>query len=123
LIFALAAVIGILFGAGATLVLSRDLFRIAAGTVLLSNAINLFLLAAGRSPPTPMLQPFQAGAHADPLVQALVLTAMVITLGVAALLLGLVIRVRETHGTIDLDDIAQAERQEEERLEREPEVV
>ncbi len=121
LVFALA--IAVVFGAGATLMLSRDLFRLVIGAVLLSNAINLFLVAAGRSPATPLVDPTGAIVHADPVVQALTLTAIVITFGVAALLLALCIRVYTAQGTIDLDDIADAERREEERIEEEMEVA
>lgn len=123
MILVLALGVGVLFGAGVTLMLSRDLFRMAAGTVLLSNGVNLLLIASGRSPLTVGLNGIAVDVSADPLVQALALTAIVITFGIAALLLGLVIRVCETHGTIDLDDIAEAERKEEQRYEREREEV
>lgn len=123
MILVLALGVGVLFGAGVTLMLSRDLLRMAAGAVLLSNGVNLLLVASGRSPLTVRLNGTAAGVSADPLVQALTLTAIVITFGIAAVLLGLVIRVCDTHGTIDLDAIAEAEREEEERYEREREEV
>jgi multicomponent Na+:H+ antiporter subunit C len=123
MILAFAVTIGVLFGAGATLILSRDLLRIVVGTVLLSNAINLLLVAVGREPATMRVNPLGDSVSADPLVQALTLTAIVITFAVLALLLALVIRVHTTHGTIDLDDIAEAEREDERAAEREQEDV
>jgi multicomponent Na+:H+ antiporter subunit C len=123
MILAFAVTIGVLFGAGATLILSRDLLRIVVGTVLLSNAINLLLVAVGREPATMRVDPLADSVSADPLVQALTLTAIVITFAVLALLLALVIRVHTTHGTIDLDDIAEAEREDERAAEREQEDV
>lgn len=113
MILALAATVAVLFGAGATLMLSRDLFRMVTGAVLASNAVTLFLVAAGLSPLTAGLRPLTGAPEADPLVQALALTAIVITFGVASLLLALVIRAYTRHGTIDLDDLAEAERAEE----------
>ena len=103
--------------------LSRDLFRVVTGGILLTNSVNLFLVSAGRWPLTPLIDPLGHDPALDPLVQALTLTSIVITFGVTALLLALTIRVYTTHGTIDLEEIAEAERQEEERLEREREEV
>jgi multicomponent Na+:H+ antiporter subunit C len=118
-----SAAIGVLFGAGATLMLSRDLLRAVAGTILITNATNLFLVSAGRYPLTTSIDALTGTPLLDPLVQALTLTAIVITFGVTSYLLALAIRVRTTHGTIDLEEIAEAEREEEAALEREREVV
>lgn len=113
----LALTVGLLFGAGATLMLSRDLFRVVAGAILVTNATNLYLVAAGRAPRTGELDPLGAAPGMDPLVQAMTLTSIVITFGLTAILLALALRVQSTHGTIDLEELAEAERQEEEAIE------
>lgn len=123
MIVALAMVVAVLVGSGLTLLLSRDLFRVVGGVILLSNAINLFLLAAGRAPLTSVLDPLGEQVAADPLVQALALTAVVITFGTAALLLGLVLQFHATHGSIGTEVLAKAEREEEEEAEAEREEI
>ncbi|MCC6315216.1 MAG: NADH-quinone oxidoreductase subunit K [Thermomicrobiales bacterium] len=110
MIVATAIAVAILFGAGAYLLLKRDLIRVVVGVVLMSNAINLFIVSAslrrGRAP----IYPLPPDARvADPLVQAMTLTAIVITFGVSALLLSMVYRVYTSHLSLDLDDLAAAE--------------
>jgi multisubunit Na+/H+ antiporter MnhC subunit len=93
---ALALLIGVLYAVGTYLLLQRTLTRVVLGLGLLSHGANLLLLAAG-GPPGAV--PFSgrtdgaAGAGtADPLPQAMVLTAIVITFGVTAFLLALAFR-------------------------------
>lgn len=121
LLFAL--VIAILFGAGAYLMLTRDLYRIVAGVILISNAANLFLMAAaqsvGEAPIHPLPNEFQQ--ISDPLVQALTLTAIVITFAVTALLASLLVRVYQSHDSIDMEDLTEAEIQEEQWRKQEAE--
>jgi multicomponent Na+:H+ antiporter subunit C len=84
----------VLFGSGAFLVVKRDLIRVVAGVILLSNSANLFIVAAGLSRGVEPIYPLPAGERvSDPLVQALVLTAIVITFGTATIMLGLVYQV------------------------------
>lgn len=123
MILLLAGVVAVVFGAGTTLILSRDLFRVAAGAVLASNAVNLFIVLCSRHPPVQQIEPMSPAVHVDPLAQALALTATVISFGVATFLLTLTLRVHRTHGTIDLDGLARAEAEEVKRLEREREEV
>lgn len=123
MIVVMALAVATLFGAGMILVLSRDLFRVVAGVILVSNAINLFLVSASRGPYATQLDVLATEVHADPLAQALALTAIVITFGVTALLLGLVLRVYATHGSIGMEAIAGAERREEEEIEKEREAI
>ncbi len=104
LLFSIA--VALVFGAGAFLLLERDLLRMAGGAVLVSHAANLFLMASG-------LMPARSGEAADPLVQALTLTAVVISFGVVALLVALVLRLEQTHETIDVKDVMAAERRAE----------
>lgn len=103
-----AGVIGVLFGAGAYLVLRSDLFRTVAGIVLISNAANLALMASGLQRGEAPISPL--GEHtADPLVQAMTLTALVIGFSVTALLLAIALRVYQTHHSVDLDDLSRHE--------------
>lgn len=117
-----AVTIGVIFGSGAYLMLKPDLFRVVVGMVLISNAANLTLMSAGLSRG---VAPFVGQAEAndepvsDPLVQAMTLTAIVIGLGVTALLLTLAYRVYTSHATVDLDELSQREAQTAEELERE----
>ena len=81
----------LLAGLGTYLVLQRLLSRIIIGLGLLSHGANLFILFASSSFGEPPIVGAD-GAPSDPLPQALVLTAIVITFGVTALLLGLALR-------------------------------
>ena len=92
----LALLIGVLYAVGTYLLLQRTLTRVVIGLGLMSHGANLLLLAAGGSAGA---VPFvgrtdgAAGAGtADPLPQAMVLTAIVITFGVTAFLLALAFR-------------------------------
>jgi multicomponent Na+:H+ antiporter subunit C len=116
----LAAAVGGLFGAGAFLILKPDLFRVVVGMVLISNAAILALMSSGLTRGSAPIVPLEEGERvADPLVQAMTLTAVVIGLAVTALLLGLAYRVYATHRTVDLDELARAEAREEQESERE----
>ena len=107
-------VIAVLFGAGVYLVLKQDLIRVAVGMVLISNAANLFIMSAGLIDGGSPIYPVPEDQDvSDPLVQAMTLTAIVISLGVSALLLTLVYRVYTSHLSVDLDDLSLAEEREE----------
>ena len=116
----LAATVGALFGSGAYLMLKADLFRVVVGMLLISNAANVTLMASGLSRGVPPILPFggEEGA-ADPLVQALTLTAIVIGFAVSALLLALVLAVYRTSRSVDLDELSRTEARLESELERE----
>ena len=92
----LALLIGVLYATGTYLLLQRTLTRVVLGLGLLSHGANLLLLAAGGPPgavPFVGATDGPAGAGtADPLPQAMVLTAIVITFGVTAFLLALAFR-------------------------------
>lgn len=103
-----AMTIGVVFGAGAYLVLKSDLFRTVAGIVLISNAANLALMASGLQRGDAPIRPL-GERTADPLVQAMALTALVIGFSVTALLLAMALRVYETHRSVDLDDLSRHE--------------
>ena len=118
MILAYSVAIAVLFGTGAYLLLKHDLIRVAAGVVLMSNAANLFIMAAGLSRGVvPVLPVPGAEQISDPVVQALVLTAIVIGFGVTALLLSLVYRVYTSHLSLDIDDLVEADERDETELE------
>lgn len=84
--------VAVLYAAGIVLLLDLSLTRVLLGILLLGNGTNLLVVAAGgRTGAAPLVGRY-GGAMSDPLVQALVLTAIVITLGVSALMLSLIHR-------------------------------
>jgi len=90
----LLAVMGVLFATGIYLLLERSLTRVLLGIVLIGNGANLLILATGG---IPGLAPLYvagtpAGDYSDPLPQALILTAIVITFAVTALMLAIIYR-------------------------------
>ncbi len=124
MILAVSLVVAVVFGSGTYLVLQRDLLRLVVGIVLISNSAILFVIAAGLSRGAAPILPLAEGEPAsDPLVQAMAITALVISSSVAALLLGLVYRLYVTHKTVDLMEISEAEMREAEALEREGDPV
>lgn len=86
-----AIAVGILVAGGVYLVLQRGLIRVILGFVLLAHAVNVLILAAGgmgrRS--VPLIGQTDPADTADPLPQAFVLTAIVITFAVTVYLLAL----------------------------------
>lgn len=88
-----AAAIGCLTAAGVYLTLRAQSFPVIVGLAFLSYAVNLFLFAMGRLAVDrpPILSPGAPG-YADPLPQALVLTAIVISFGMTALIVVLALR-------------------------------
>lgn len=104
----LALGIGALAGSGVWLLLRPRTFQVIIGLALLSYAVNLFIFAMGRlrTGMPPILEPGQAGdpAHyADPLPQALVLTAIVIGFATTALFLVVLLAARGLTGTDHVD--------------------
>ncbi|NDJ60594.1 MAG: hypothetical protein GYB67_05675 [Chloroflexi bacterium] len=98
---------GILFSIGVFLLLRRDLIKVAMGYYVLFTAINLFLLAVGAFngdvPPYTTME--GQGQQSDPLVQALILTAIVISFGSYALLLGMINIASRRFKTINADEV------------------
>lgn len=88
-----AAAIGLTTAVGVYLVLRRQSFPVVIGTAFLSYAVNLFLFAIGRLAidRPPIIGPGAAG-YTDPLPQALVLTAIVISFGMTALVVVMALR-------------------------------
>jgi multicomponent Na+:H+ antiporter subunit C len=107
---ALALVVGGLVAAAVYLLLRRSLVRIVIGLVLLGHAVNLLILTVARPVRgAPPLVPGEATAlvppYADPLPQALILTAIVIGFGLQVFLLVLLKRAYAAVGSDDLDDM------------------
>jgi multicomponent Na+:H+ antiporter subunit C len=88
----LAATAAALFGLGTYLLLQRKLSRIIIGLGLLTHGANVLLITAGRRGDPAIIGVGDVGSFADPLPQALALTAIVITFGVTSLLLALAYR-------------------------------
>ena len=104
--FVLAAVLGTLFALGTFLVLRRDVVRVVWGVTIISQSANVYLVTmGGLEGGVPFLGHGGGGTVTDPLVQALVLTAIVIGFGTTAFALVLTYRVYEEHGTIDLQEL------------------
>jgi multicomponent Na+:H+ antiporter subunit C len=109
----LALASGVLYTAGIYLMLRRRLAQLIIGLGLLSNGTNLLIFAVGGlTRANPPVVPPGADAlvppYADPVPQALVLTAIVIGFGLLAFLLVLAHRVHATVGTDDVDDVGRA---------------
>lgn len=88
----LAVTAGVLCACGTYLLLGRQLSRIVIGIGLLGHGVNLLLVLSGGDGGDPAFAGGDQGGFADPLPQALVLTAIVITFGVIAFLLSLAFR-------------------------------
>ncbi len=91
--FLIATAIGAMTAAGIYLVLRARTFPVIIGLSLLTYATNLFLFATGRLAVNlpPVISP-EAAAYADPLPQALVLTAIVISFGMTAVIVVMALR-------------------------------
>ncbi len=101
----LAIVAGVLVACGVYLLTERSLTRILMGVVLMSNGVNiLFLVASGPAGQAPFVGSSEPGTSADPLPQAMVLTAIVITLAVTAFVLALAYRSFQLHGHDEVSD-------------------
>ncbi len=105
----LATVLGALFALGTYLVLRRDVVRVVWGVVLYGQGANLYLVTmgglTGKAPIGKFGKEGAAAGVTDPLVQALVLTAIVIGFGTTAFALVLTYRVYQEHGTIDVTEL------------------
>ncbi|EHI12356.1 Na(+)/H(+) antiporter subunit C [Mycolicibacterium thermoresistibile] len=87
--------IGGLTSAGVYLLLERSLIRMLLGILLISNAVNLLIITASGPSGNPPVRDHISNSsenNADPLAQAMILTAIVITMGVAAFVLALAYR-------------------------------
>ncbi|MDD3017094.1 MAG: Na+/H+ antiporter subunit C [Comamonas sp.] len=115
----LAIAIGVLAGSGVWLLLRPRTFQLIIGLSLLSYAVNLFIFSMGRKglavDKEPVLRPDLTENllnYADPLPQALVLTAIVIGFAMTALFLVVLLASRGMSGTDHVDGIRARDAQE-----------
>jgi multicomponent Na+:H+ antiporter subunit C len=110
----IALLVGLFLAAAIYLMLSRSLIRILLGIVLLGNAVNLLIFVAGRlTRAVPALIPagqtLPVGAVANPLPQALILTAIVISFAMFVFLIVLAFRAYQSLDADNTDHMRLAE--------------
>ncbi|WP_350176269.1 Na+/H+ antiporter subunit C [Erythrobacter sp.] len=102
--FLLATGIGVLTAAGVYLTLRKRTFPVVLGIAMLSYAINVFLFAMGRlMVDRPPIYGKDVAEYTDPLPQALVLTAIVISFGMSAFVVVLALRAYLESGSDHVD--------------------
>ena len=111
---ALSILVGCFFAASIYLLLANSLIRILIGLVVLSNAVNLLIFTAGRilTDVPPIIPPDQMTPEtltANPLPQALILTAIVISFSLFAFVLVLVMRTYQAVGSDRTPELKVAE--------------
>ena len=104
----LSLVVGVLFGVGVYLMMRRSMVQLLIGLAMIGNAANLLIFTAGtpvrsRPPLVPEGSTAPPVPHADPVPQALILTAIVISFGVVAFTLALADR---AHREVGSDHVA-----------------
>lgn len=110
----------ILFGIGlATLLLNQNLIRKIIGFSFMDSAVFLFLASegyiAGRAAPIQNpASPLPVSAFVNPIPAGLVLTGIVVSVSVTALMLALTVRLWQRYHTLNLDEIIRLARREEE---------
>jgi len=110
--------VGLLFAAGAYMMMQRNAIRLVIGLILISNGANLALLAVSREPGGRLVpivsekmaysgtpEDYMATPFVDPLPQALILTAIVISFGVLAFAIALVYAAYAEERTVLLGEI------------------
>ena len=97
--------VGVLVATGVHLLMERSLTRVLLGILLLSNGVNLLLLVvSGPAGEPAFIGTADESTFADPLPQAMVLTAIVITLGMTAFLLAMAHRSWQLRGDDEVQD-------------------
>ncbi len=101
----IALLIGLLTACGVYLLLRARTFPVVLGLTFLSYAVNLFLFAMGRLTigQPPVIGAGLGGGHADPVPQALVLTAIVIGFAMTAFVIMLALKARAEMGNDHVD--------------------
>lgn len=108
-----ATAVGLMTAAGVYLILRRHTFPVILGLALLSYAVNLFIFASGRIViGMPPILDKAAPGYSDPLTQALVLTAIVISFGMSAVIVVLALGsfLESGHDRIDMNDETEDDR-------------
>lgn len=110
----IAIIIGILFGSSIYLMLHRSFFKLIVGVFLFGYGTIFFLFAVSdltkNAPPVISEQTVNVEQIADPLPQALTLTAIVISIGVQVFVIILLKKVYEKVNTEDLDDLTSTDK-------------
>ena len=106
----LAIIVGLLYAAGIYMMLRRSLVKLIIGLILLGNGANILIFLLGRlvKGEPPIIDDSAkvlADIYADPVPQALILTAIVISFGLQAFAIILVKRAYKVVGTDDLDQM------------------
>jgi multicomponent Na+:H+ antiporter subunit C len=101
----IALAIGTLFAIGIFQLLRRNIIRSAIGLIILSNAVNLYLLSTGAYQGMASAYAGAEGSISDPLPQAFVLTAIIISMGGFSFVLGLLYVIAMRYKTSDSDQI------------------
>lgn len=102
----MSLVIGVLFAVGTYLILTRSILRIILGTGLLSHGAHLLILTmGGLKQGAPPLLTEHAASFTDPLPQALILTAIVISFGVTGFFFVLAYRAYKELGSDDMNEL------------------
>ena len=100
-----AVSVGTLFAIGVYQLLRRNLIRSVIGLVILANAVNLFLLSAGAYSGVAPAYTTAKEITSDPLPQALILTAIVISMGGTAFVLSMLYIISARYKTADMDEV------------------
>ena len=108
----------LLFGIGfTTLLLNRNMIKKIIGFSMMDSAVYLFLASYGyiRGRVAPIIEdaaaPVEVGAYVNPLPAGLVLTGIVVSVSVTAIMLALTVRLYRRYHTLDIDVIAQLARE------------
>lgn len=100
-----ALTVGLMFAVGIFQMLRRNIIRSAIGLIILSNAINLFLLSTGAYDGLAAAYTTATGQRSDAVPQALVLTAIVISMGGTALVMSMIYIISSRYNTADMDEV------------------
>lgn len=100
-----ALTIGTLFAVGVFQLLRRNVIRSAIGLVILATAVNLFLMTTGAYEGVDPAYTSSEGLTSDPLPQALILTAIVISMGGTAFVLAMLYIISARYQTANMDEV------------------
>jgi multicomponent Na+:H+ antiporter subunit C len=102
----LILLVGVLYSAGIFLMLRRSMVKLLLGLLLLGNGANILIFVMGGfTKNTPVTRTDFTDIHADPVPQALILTAIVISFALTAFAIILLKKVYTTTGSDDLDSL------------------
>ncbi len=106
----LVVLIGTMYASGIYMMLRRSMVKLLIGLILLGNGVNLLIfllgdITKGKPPVIPKDLDILADAYADPIPQALILTAIVISFGLQAFSIILLKRVYLVTGSDNLDEL------------------